>query len=342
MKHIKLVKHILVISLIGLFMCLSQASYAAGMSYSVKATIPENQLDKDKTYFDLLVKPGDTQDLELEIKNTSNETLKLYVEPQVATTNQNGELEYSVKPKKYDSTLTNPITKMLSGKQAVTIDPMAEKKVTFKLKVPEKPFSGKIVGGFNVYDQANEKEEKTKSKKDDVQIKNLFSFVLGIKLQENENEVKPNLKLNDVKAGLFNYRTAITANIQNTKPGFVSDLTINAKIRKIGSKETLYKIEQSDIQMAPNSNFDLPISLENQEIVPGNYEINMTASSKQGKWRFDKKFNITNEEAEQFNEEAVEKEEKPNNNLMMIVIISASVVVLLLIVIIYLLWRRRK
>jgi hypothetical protein len=342
MKYINLVKYSLIVSAICLIFFMPVDSHAAGMAYSVKATIPENQIDKEKTYFDLLVKPGATQELELEIKNTSKETLKLYVEPKVATTNQNGELEYSIQPKKYDSTLTYPITKLLSEKQAVTIDPLATKKVTFTLKAPQKAFSGKIVGGFNIYEQSNEKAAKEKSTDEEVQIKNLFSFVLGIQIRESTTEVKPKLKLNDVKASLFNYRTAITANIQNTEPTFLSALNVKGSIRKIGSKDGLFKFEQSDIAMAPNSNFDLPISLENQEIESGNYEITLAATSKQGKWNFTKRFNITNEEAKQFNAEAVELVEQSNNKMLIIMIVIGAVVFLMFVIIIILLWRKKQ
>lgn len=335
------IKYTLLTVLLITLVSIGKTAYAEGMGYSVKAVIPENQIDRTKTYFDLKMQPGQKQNLALEIKSNSSEPLNLVVEPYIATTNQNGELEYSVEPEKNDSTLIYPVTRLLSGKQIVTIAPKETKIVTFNLKMPEKAFTGKIVGGFNVYDQENETKTNDTSKTNDVQIKNVFSIVIGIQLRENLEQIKPELKLNIVRAGLFNYRTAITANIQNTKPEFISDLTINAKIRKNNLKKVFFETEKTAMAMAPNSNFDFPISLENQEITAGNYEIEITAHSKKEQWHFTKKFRISEEEAAQFNGDAVELETKSDNK-MGIVMIFICLIIIILMVIIIILWRRNK
>lgn len=342
MTFFKTIKYCLMALLLVACFSLSEAAFADGMGYSVKAIIPENQIDKTKTYFDLKMTPGQTQNLELEIKSSSSETLNLAVEPYIATTNQNGELEYSVEPEKNDSTLVYPITRLISGKQKVTLLPKETKRITFSLKMPKKAFEGKIVGGFNVYDEANNGTKETASKKNEVQIKNVFSVVIGIQLRENLDKVKPELKLNTVKAGLFNYRTAITANIQNIKSDFVSELTLNAKIRKNGSKKVIYEAEKSEMAMAPNSNFNFPISLENQELAAGSYDLEVTAHSKKDEWTFNKKFRITEDEATQLNAEAVEIEKQPTNTFIMIIISVVSFIFVLMIVFIVVLWRRKK
>ncbi|ALS00028.1 cell wall protein [Enterococcus silesiacus] len=324
------------------FFYVGEAAAADGMGYSAKAIIPENQIDKSKTYFDLKMTPGQKQNVELELKSSSSETLNLAVEPYMGTTNQNGELEYSIEPEKNDSTLVYPITRLISGKQKVSLAPKETKRVTFSLKMPKKAFEGKIVGGFNIYDEANDSKEDSVSKKNDVQIKNVFSVVIGIQLRESLDKIKPELKLNAVKADLFNYRTAITANIQNTKPNFVSELTLKAKIRKNGSKKVIYEAEKSEMAMAPNSNFDFPISLENQELTAGSYELEISANSKNGEWKFTKKFRISEEDAMRLNEEAVEIETKPNNNFQTIIIVLVCSVLFFLLIVIFLLWRRKK
>ncbi|OJG74140.1 hypothetical protein RV12_GL002778 [Enterococcus quebecensis] len=318
------------------------SAYADGMGYSVQAVIPENQIDQSKTYFDLKMTPEQTQNIELEIKSSSEEVLNLAVVPYIGTTNQNGELEYSVEPEKNDSTLIYPITRLISGKQKVTLKPKETKRVTFRLKMPKKAFEGKIVGGFNVYDEANDTIKDSESKKNEVQIKNVFSVVIGIQLRENLDKIKPELKLNTVKAGLFNYRTAITANIQNIKSEFVSDLSLTAKIRKNGSSKVLYEAEKSEMAMAPNSNFNFPISLENQELEEGSYDLEIVAHSKDDEWTFTKKFRITDEEAARLNEEAVEVETKTNNKFLVITIAVVSLVFICMIVLIIVLWRRKK
>ncbi|MBO0441571.1 DUF916 and DUF3324 domain-containing protein [Candidatus Enterococcus ikei] len=342
MTFFKTIKYCLTIVFMVTLVSICDRVYADGMGYSVQAVIPENQIDQSKTYFDLKMNPGQTQNIELEIKSSSEETLNLAVVPYIGTTNQNGELEYSVEPEKNDSTLVYPITRLISGQQKVTLKPKETKRVTFTLKMPKKAFEGKIVGGFNVYDEANDATNESKSKKNDVQIKNVFSVVIGIQLRENLDKIKPELKLNTVKASLFNYRTAIIANLQNTQPEFISELSVSTKVRKQNSKKVIYEAEKSDMAMAPNSNFNFPISLENQEIEAGNYELELIAHSKTENWRFTKKFRITEDEAVQLNTEAVEIETETGNMFIWIIVLSISLVMLLLLVIIFLVWRRRK
>lgn len=304
---------------------------AEGMGYSVRAVIPDNQVDKSQTCFDLKMVPGATQELVLEIVSTSDQPLELMVEPHVATTNQNGELEYSVTPKTQDSTLLYPITDILSSKQSVIVPPKETKHVTFRLTMPKEAVTGRLVGGFSIYDKENEADGMS-SGKDEVQIHNVFSVVIGIQLREQETVIQPKLTLNGVKAGLFNYRTAVLVNLQNPQPDFLGNVEVVAQVKKKGSDKTLYEVEKKGIAFAPNSNFDFPISLENQELQPGSYELSLKATSGEASWLLTKKFRITRDEATEFNEEAVELEKTVNKGgmILMVSLISVFIIIFLL------------
>lgn len=320
----------------------TQKVQAEGMGYSVRAIIPENQIDQTKTYFDLLVKPGETQQLILEVVSTSSETLHLNVSPYSATTNQNGELEFSVEPSSHDSSLKYPMSQLVSGSQSVSVPPMATKQVIFTLKVPEESFSGKVVGGFTIYDQENDREASTTSK-NDVQIRNVFSLVIGIRLQEKIEPIQPELRLNQVKADLFNFRTAMTANLQNISPEFIGELKVAATIKKAGSQKVLYESQKAEMTMAPNSNFDFPIMLENQEIEPGSYLLELVATAGKEEWTFHKKFKVSSNEANQLNSEAVEVEKVQNPWILLLtVLLMAMMIVVLLVLVIVTVARRKK
>ncbi|WP_314060971.1 DUF916 and DUF3324 domain-containing protein [uncultured Vagococcus sp.] len=341
MSRVRWMKYGFMAVLVMIVIGTTQKVQAEGMGYSVRAIIPENQIDQSKTYFDLLVKPGETQPLVLEIISTSSETLHLNVSPYSATTNQNGELEFSVEPSSHDSSLKYPMSQLVSGSQSVTVPPMATKQVTFTLKVPKESFKGKIVGGFTIYDQENDREEGTTSK-NDVQIRNVFSLVIGIRLQEKVDTIQPELRLNQVKADLFNYRTAMTANLQNITPEFIGELKVAATIKKAGSQKVLYESQKSEMTMAPNSNFDFPIMLENQEIGPGNYLLELEATSGQEKWRFNKKFKVSPEEANQLNSQALDVVKTQKPWLMLLTILVVALMIMSLLVVVILTVTRRK
>ncbi|WP_086313722.1 hypothetical protein A5821_001255 [Enterococcus sp. 7F3_DIV0205] len=305
---------------------------AADMEYSISANIPENQVDKSQTYFDLRMKPGQKQDLSLNISNAGDKEITLNVIPNVATTNQNGVIDFSEKDKEIDSSLKYPLTKLLSKEQKVTLAPKEKKVVSFSLQMPEEEFSGKIVGGFYVYkDESGEKERKSEG---GVQITNKYAMVVGVQLTEKDDSVVPELKLNTIQPSLLNYRTAVTANLQNTQPTFVNDLKVVAKVSKKGATEVIHQTTKEELAMAPNSNFDFPISWDNQELAPGKYSLDLVASNKDKEWRFQKDFEIKAKEVKKLNEEAIEVKKEPNywaigGIVASIVIVIAAVIILI-------------
>lgn len=67
--------------------------------------------------------------------------------------------------------------------------------------------------------------------------------------------------------------------------------------------------------MAPNSNFDFPISWDNQSLEPGTYTLDMTAKSGENQWTFEEDFTISAKESKTLNTDAVELEKKPQIGL---------------------------
>ena len=105
--------------IICIFICstlfISTKVDAASMGYSVKANIPENQIDKDKSYFDLKMKPNEEQAITLTVSNSSEEKIELNIVPNNAKTNQNGVIDYSEENLKKDNSQVYSLTDIISG-----------------------------------------------------------------------------------------------------------------------------------------------------------------------------------------------------------------------------------
>lgn len=307
---------------------------AGDMNFSVEANIPNNQIDKSQTYFDLQMKPGQEQDISITIKNSSDKTATFAVEPHVAVTNQNGVIDYS-KELKNDSSLNIGLTDVISGEQKYTLAPKETKKAVFQLKMPKESYDGIILGGFHI---RKEQKDADENEKQAVQIKNQYAYVIGIKLRETDKDVKPELVLNDVKPALQNYRTVVTANLQNTQPVIINGLKVKAKISKKQGSEVLHETEKQDMSMAPNSNFDFPISWDSQELKAGTYHLSLTAEDdKENQWTLEKNFKIKGQESKALNKEAVELEKDYTLWLVL-----AVVFVFLLLIAIWQLVKKRK
>ncbi|CAD5901671.1 conserved exported hypothetical protein [Carnobacterium maltaromaticum] len=330
---------ILVVCLIGLQHMPMIGEAAETMAYSVKANIPENQINKTLTYFDLKMEPNQRQEITLTVSNSSDEKATILISPNVAMTNQNGVIDYSKAEEKVDSTLKNPVTSIISKAQEVTLEPKETKEVLFTIQMPEKEFDGLILGGF--YISKKEDNENTKDKEKDVQIKNKYSYVIGLQLRENTNEVKPVMELNDIKPALLNYRTAVTANLQNTEATIMKEVSVDAKVMKKGTTKVLHETKKEGLSMAPNSNFDFPINWDNQSLDPGTYRLQLIAQSGEDKWEFEKEFKISAKDSTDLNKEAVELE-KTEPNWILIISVVAGITIFLILVIGFFIYRHQK
>ncbi|MDZ5759997.1 DUF916 and DUF3324 domain-containing protein [Carnobacterium maltaromaticum] len=312
------------IVLVGLGI-LPTVSKADTMAYSVKADIPENQIDKAKTYFDLKMTPGQKQEITLTVRNSGEEEMSIFITPNNATTNQNGVIDYSEEKTKKDSSLKFPLTSIISGKQEVKLKAGETKQVPFTIQMPETEYDGDILGGFYIQ-KKDESDDDTKNQS--VQIKNQYSYVIGIRLNETDTAVMPKIKLNQIKPALQNYRTAVTANLQNTEATIINDLDINASVTKQDSQTVLHETNKKGLSMAPNSNFDYPITWDNEQLVPGKYTVHIKAKSGEQDWNFDKNFEIKAEVSNKLNKEAVDiVKSEPNWILIIIVIIGVVILV---------------
>ncbi|RHK01774.1 DUF3324 domain-containing protein, partial [Enterococcus casseliflavus] len=92
------------------------------------------------------------------------------------------------------------------------------------------------------------------------------------------------------------------------------------------------------MQMAPNSNFNFPISLEGDRFRSGNYVLDLTAKSGENEWSWTREFTIDADDARKLNREDV----MIDNHANWWMIGSIVLVILLLGVILYLLIQKKK
>lgn len=323
------------LSLIFTWNCESQASQ---LNFSVNPVIPDNQQDKESSYFDLKLEPDQEQDLTVTLKNSTNKSVLVDTSINRATTNLNGVVEYGKIDVKKDSSLLYNIEDLVKVTEPeIEIPPNGEKNLILKVKAPAVNFDGIIAGGLTFKEKNNESGEEEKNN-GGLAIKNEYAYVVGFVLHgENEN-IQPNLELKKVKEGQVNVRNVINATFQNPNPMYLNNLTIDAKISKENSTDVLYSSKQSDMQMAPNSNFAFPIPLKGESLKSGTYILTVEASSSNDKWKFSKKFTITKENAKKLNTKDVSIEK--DNSWMFIVLFGVLFVFIL--VLLYLVLHHRK
>lgn len=280
------------------------ASDDANVNFNVQAQIPDNQIDKKQSYFDLKMNPGQTQTVSTVVQNTSDKEMKIKNEIHTAHTNENGQIEYVAEAKKQDSSLKIPLKKITQLHEAkiVTVPANSKKTVSATIRVPDNAKTGVILGAW-YFERVDAKQ---KDKKAGVIVHNKYSYAVAMKLTVN-HEVSAALKLNDVKPGLRNYKKGIFANLQNTAAVIIPNLTVQGKIYEQGSTKVVKQAKLQQMIMAPNSNFDFPILFGGEELKPGKYTLKMTAKNENDTWHFKRHFTIRASDANRINDKSLDK-----------------------------------
>lgn len=286
----------------------SAADDSRQIPFSMEAVLPENQRKEETSaYFDLLVQPNQLQELAVVLTNPSDKELVLKLSANSAVTNNNGIIDYTLDNGR---TLVEPkyqLKNLIKLPSKVVLGPGEKKKVSLELRIPQEPFKGVILGGIQAKVDSGSTSEDTGG---GLQLENSFATVLGVVLSEDTSPVKPQLKLTNAKAGLSNGYLSVLANIQNTQPTMVGNLTITGLLYKKDEQNVLTQTTKKNQEMAPNSTFDFPIDLTNTPLDAGEYSLKVVAKNKTNKWVLRKTFMITEAQEKGLNKKAVKKNSK--------------------------------
>lgn len=261
----------------------------------VEAIIPNNQVDKTKTYFDLLLKPGEKQQVSIKLTNFTTRKITVDVENNDAMTNDNGIVDYSQHEKNSDASLKYSFSEISQIAKEVTIPPQASVTTKLTINMPKNKFEGIIAGGIYIYEKDKAQETNVRGT-----ISNKFVYSLGVQLRNEASldKVKPTIELDKEKIIPIrsNGLNGIEVNLQNTSPNFIKELEIEAKIINNSDKYLSHEIKKTDLKMAPNSNFYFPLTWTDDEgpgITSGSYIVEVTAYSNSNKQKWEWKIPLT-------------------------------------------------
>ncbi len=331
MKKLRKLGQILLLMVILLTFNIRQVHAEGDLAVSVNAILPENQHNKDVTYYDLRMTPGQKQELELELSNSTDKDQKVNLEINNGTTNDSGVIDYSNRGKdsKRDDSLKIALSDIAKIPNEVLVKAKTKETVKIKLEMPENEFKGIVIGGIKVT-EADDKNKKQDKSSEGMKIKNKIAYTIGLNLSESDKEMKAELDLLKAFADQTGGRNVVKANVQNNQPQILEDITYKAEVFEKGKKEVLHKSSAEGYRFAPNSNFNFDVSWESQPFKAGYYNMHMTAESKKTgqKWEWDKEFEITSTEAKKLNAKAIDLDK---NNTLLYVVIGLSILLLIII-----------
>ena len=335
-----------------------RAAQASEFSFIVDPILPESQRKGQLGYYDILLEPGGTQKLEVDLSNATDKEVKINVGMTSAKTNDNGVVEYSPNDLPLHASQEHDLEKLVDYKKVVTLAPKSKERYSFTVKMPQEEFPGIIAGGISF--QEVDSDEKEKKDSEGMAIKNKFNFAVAVLMRQSEGiSGTGELTLQKAEANQRNVRNVIRGYFSNDKPFYINNLAIDAAIYKEKDGKKVYSEKTENMQMAPNSGFWYNIPLQGEELEAGEYLYKGTAygikdkngeftfgkdnegkpQNYQQKWEFEKKFTITQKAAQTYNKKDVDVLDAAPNYTWLYYLLGA--IILLLILTILLLIRRK-
>ncbi|MBO0454188.1 DUF916 and DUF3324 domain-containing protein [Candidatus Enterococcus murrayae] len=332
-------------------------SFASEFNFAVTPKPSENQLDKQKTYFDLLLAPNQEDTLTVDLRNDTDKEVVVEAQIHSATTNGNGVIEYSKNEIKADKTLKYDIKNYVEAPEEIILKPQSAAEYKVKIHMPNEKFAGIIAGGITFKEKkADQTSESSDKSGKGLAIKNEYSYVVALLMRQTTENGDPDLKLLSASPDQRNARNVIQGNLQNPNATYLNQLATKTTITKKGSSEALYTDEQSEMQMAPNSNFNLSVPLKGDRLKAGKYTMKIDAYGQKDQkgsypfqakgsqkeenyryhWSLEKDFEIKADVAKKLNDSDV----TIKKDYTWIYILIG--VLLLLVIILFLIWRKKK
>jgi hypothetical protein len=299
------------LTVLFVFFPVSVETEELALNMYVTLLFPESQVDESRGYYELRLAPGQKEMLRLEVGNSSVNPIKIQITPHTAYTNVLGTVEYGKDAPEADPTLVHSLDELMNPSEVIELAENETKVVEIPLQMPEEAFEGYLAGGLRIVEVKEEEESET-LEGEGVDIKNEFAHVVGVVVSNTSDSVQPELELLDVFADQLNYRNVISATLQNFAPAFVNRLEVKATVKRAGENDVLYEATKELMQMAPNSNFNFPISLEGDRFRSGNYGLELTAKSGENEWSWTREFTIDADDARNLNREDVMIDNRPN------------------------------
>ena len=312
---------------------------ANAMNFSVRSILPDNQRGQGKSYFDLLMEPGSSQIIEVEIENIKNSPQEYHLAITPASTNPSGNVSYQLQSNyQDDETLLFDSSEILDYDSSIVVAGNSTKIIPITVHMPEERFNGLLAFGISLTQVNSSGHEHKPEERSGVNILHEYAFAIALLMRQNEIIIAPDLTLLNVAAGSRNDNNIIAAHLQNPEAMFINNIKASASVTKKGEATVLFQNTATLMQMAPNSNFEYAIPLAGEAFTPGEYTLQLEMDAENGHWLFEEDFIITQTQAQELNQQDVTITNFTIWPYLLIALASAALITLVILFII----RHRK
>ncbi len=322
------------IVIVASFLGLSLKVDANEVGFSAEPVLPKNQIDAQSGYFHLLMKQGDSQKIQVKLKNTKDEKVELSAWVSSAKTNVNGVVDYSDNKGEVDSSLQHDLSDLVKIEKDIVLPPKSEKTVDIEVKMPDSRMEGMIAGGLTFEEK---KASATQQVSSQTGIKNKFSYVIALLIQQEEEILQdPELAIGKVAPSQLNAKSTISAEFRNVSSVFLNDMSVKVKISDKKSKKQVFEHSKDSMQMAPNTTMDFPVFLNGEKLKAGDYSYEAIITGKgsgeeaeKQEWKLTSDFTIEKDTAQKLNKTDTQLEDDKSIAWWVWLLIALNILVVL-------------
>ncbi len=298
----------------------AQNGNGEGAGFFVRAQLPENQADNGKSYFDLRMKPGQTQDLVVEVVNETGEQQEIEVRAVTASTNRNGVIDYTTADVR-DETMLHVFSELAAPqKPLLTVRPNSSAQAVVRVTMPEEQYDGAVLGGL-VFTKRPQPDEETGRERDATLVRNRFSYVVGVVLRETDTPVTPDFEVFDARAEIINRSAAPVLYIRNKNAEIAKNMRLVTEISH--GDEHVGTVEREGLDMAPNSVMAFPAHLGADALAPGRYTAHTELFWDGKMWSFDNSFTVSRSFVRELNDAGIATAPQDDLPLWAVLLIGA-------------------
>lgn len=241
--------------------------------YSVTIQVPTTQAPRSMQYgyFDLVLQPNQSQELNLNITNNTSHQIVIDVGKGTAGTTDNGSVAYTTnwKADRFTGLKYRLGDAIRLAQTKVTLEPHGSDVVKATVTMPSEPVVGTLAGGLSFVEE-DQQHSTGDSNARGMKLDNTFKYDFAVLVQNNLDAVIPNVQVSDITAQSTASQTSFMVKLANTAPTFANTVSVDADIT--GPNGRHYKRSQSMMQFAPNTQLTWQVWTNGERVPAGDYQ----------------------------------------------------------------------
>jgi len=254
-------------------------SQEQSLPFTVEPIYPQNHNIQTKGYFDLFVKPGEKQTIQVRVTNNENKETTISIKSADAYTNPVGGIMYDVNIESPNTALLKDnvrLSKYLQVGETITVPPLTSIEVPIQVSVPDinvQTMLGGII--FTRKGDESRQQENTEEGTANFIINTETNIAIAVQLNVMDKEEQSNFSVGE--AGFLPETSQVYIEMVNDAYKIQEDIAGNYEVIN-EQGHVLFEGQFGPFNMAPKTKIRFPIQWGNETVEDGDYNITVDGS----------------------------------------------------------------